>query len=164
MRVNKLSVFCIVLLISCSTKTYISDAEKLKGKRVAVAQILLDTDRSKDRVKTDTLCHCIAASAAEAFYPYLQQAGLTVIQLPLTGKPLATSIEHLADSLKLDYIVVGKGIVQFVGRTSFMHDLSLQLVDVKTLEVKASGTFSGPSVTPAGAAMRIGKKMVNHIK
>ncbi len=164
MQFKNLITCFIILICACSTKTYITNAEKLKGKRVAVAQILLDTERRKDKVKTDTLCHCIAAAAAEAFYPYLQQTGLTVIQLPLTGKPLASTIEHLADSLQLDYIVVGKGIVQFVGKTSFMHDLSLQLVDVRTREVRASGTFSGPSVTPAGAAMRIGKQMVKQIK
>lgn len=164
MRLRYLNICFVVLISACSTQSYLTDAQKLKGKRVAVAQIVMETERRKDRVKTDTLCHCIAESAAEAFYPYLQQMNMTVIRLPLTGKPMENSIEHLSDSLQLDYIVVGKGIVQFVGKTSFMQNLTLQLVDVKTQEIRASGTFTGTSVSPVGAAMRIGKKMVHRIK
>ncbi len=163
-RLKKLNTVVLFLFCACSTSTYIKDANQLKNKRVAVAEIVLDTDRSKDKVKTDTLCTCIAASASEAIYPYLQKAGLIVIKLPLSGKLSSVNVEKLADSLRLDYVVVGKGIVQFVGKTAFMHSLVLQIVNVKTLEVAASGTFSGPSVTPAGAAARIGKKLAGRIK
>ena len=163
-HVKKLNIVILFLFCACSTSTYIKDAKQLKNKRVAVAEIMLDSYLSKDKVKTDTLCTCIATSASEAIYPYLQKAGLTVIKLPLSGKLSSANVEKLADSLRLDYVVVGKGIVQFVGKSAFMRSLTLQIVNVKTLEVSASGTFSGPSVTPAGAAARIGKKLAGRIE
>lgn len=153
----------LLFTFSCRTQTFITNGAKLKGKRIAVSEIVLANYIQKDAGKTDTLCHCIATSAMEAFYPYLQQMGMNVIQLPVTGRVLQSNIQHLSDSLQLDYILVGKGIVQFAGKSTFMRSLSLQIVDVKTLEVRASGIFEGTR-TAAGAAIRIGKKMVRKMK
>jgi hypothetical protein len=157
-------IISTVLLAGCSTKTYVSNPQKLQGKRVAVTEIILGTDEKKNKVRTDTLCDCLATTVAESLYPYLQQAGMTVVIIPVTGKPKGAAALRVVDSLQLDYIVSGSGIVQYTGSSAFMHALSLKITDTKTREVLASGNFSGPAVYPAGAASRIGKKLVAQMK
>lgn len=164
MRILSKTFLFILLLAACSTKTYITDAKKLKDKRIAVTEIVLGTAQQKNKVRTDTLCDCLASSVAESLYPYLQQAGMTVINLPVTGKSKEGGAYRKADSLQLDYLIFGSGLIEFTGKAAFMRTLSLKIVDAKSWEVKASGNFSGPSVTPSGAAKRIGKKLVSQMK
>jgi len=164
MRIQSIIIILFFLLAACSTKTYITDPQKLKGKRIAVAEIVLGTAHQKDKVHADTLCDCLATTVAETLYPYLQQVGMTVVQLPVWGKTREEGAYRMADSLQLDYLVLGTGLIQFEGKTPFMWNLSLKIVDAKTREVRASGSFSGPGVTPAGAGKRIGKKLVGQMK
>jgi hypothetical protein len=46
----------------------------------------------------------------------------------------------------------------------YLRTLAVKIVDTKSLEVMATGNFEGPSVYPAGAAKRIGKRFAKLIK
>lgn len=166
MKLNLLTAIICISLLSCSTRVQIQDAKELKRKRVGVQLISISNLNlpKKQKTGTDTLCACISQSTTDAIYPFLQQSGLTVIPLNLSSKANIFEVVYKADSLKLDYVFVGNGIVNFTGSTPFMGQLTVTLIKVKTGEAKLSGYFSGPSVSPVQAMARIGKKMVKHIK
>ena len=69
-----------------------------------------------------------------------------------------------ADSLQVDYFLMGSGIAQRTGKVDFMQQLNLKLVSRTTNEIIATGSFSGSSVTAAGAAKRIGEKIFKNSK
>jgi len=71
---------------------------------------------------------------------------------------------RIADSVKVDYILTGVGIVQMQGKTPFMHQLTIQLQDMHTGEIVASASFSGVATRPVKAAGKIGEQLVKKIK
>jgi hypothetical protein len=159
-----LAITCFSI-IGCSTVLQIQNAKELKGKKVGVQLITISNINlpKKQKTGTDTICICISQSATDAIYPFLQQSGFTVVPLNLNSKANILEVVDKADSLKLDYVLVGNGMINFTGSTPFMHELTIKLVNVKTGEAKISGYFSGPSVTPVQAMARIGKKIVQKL-
>ncbi|MCX6206021.1 MAG: hypothetical protein NTZ19_07200 [Bacteroidetes bacterium] len=166
MKLNFLTAIICISFLSCSTRVQIQDANEFKGKRVGVQLINISNLNlpKKQKTGTDTICACISQSTTDAIYPFLQQSGLTVIPLNLSSKANIFEVVHTADSLKLDYVFVGTGIVNFEGSSPFMHELTVKLIKVKTGEAKLSGSFTGAGVGPVKAMSRIGKKMVKHVK
>ena len=149
------------IFTACSTTVYIQSPEKLKGKRVAVGVITISQlKKSKNKPTEDTLCSCLAQSTVNAFYPSLQKAGFTVVSFPTIDANDLSGIIKAADSLRVDYILFGTGIVDIVGHSSFMDKLTIKLVDVKTAESPLSGSFSGSGVGVIKAAGRIGDLIV----
>ena len=155
---------CLIFFFACSTKVTITSSEQFSNKRIAIGDITI-APLYKNYLKTDTLCACIGSSLGSAMLPFFQAAGMQIIDLP--QKNLLENI-RVADSLKIDYLLLATGQVQTYGKpgreTYFMRTLSVKIVDTKSLEVMATGNFEGPSVYPAGAAKRIGKRFSKSIK
>lgn len=159
-----LAIICFSIF-GCSTKIQIQNAKEWQGKKVAVHLINISNLNlpRKQKTGTDTICTCLSQSTTDAIYPFLQQSGFTVVPLNLNSKANILEVVYKADSLKLDYVLVGNGIINFTGNTPFMSQLTIKLINVKTGDVKLSGYFSGPSVTPVQAMARIGRKMVKKL-
>ena len=149
-------------VIGCTTNLEMQSAKELKGKRIGVQLISIKNTNlpRKKLTGTDTICTCISQSATEAMYPFLQQAGFVVVPLSVGEKTSIYKSVQVADSLKLDYILSGNGIVEFTGSSPFMHQLTVNAINVKTGAVQFSGSFSGAAVSPVQAAARIGKQIV----
>ena len=156
---------CLIFFFACSTKVTITSSEQFSNKRIAIGDITIAPLYKNNQLKTDTLCACIGSSLGSTMLPFFQAAGMHVIDIP--QKNLLENI-HVADSLKIDYLLLATGQVQTYGKpgreTYFMRTLSVKIVDTKSLEVMATGNFEGPSVYPEGAAKRIGKKFSKSIK
>src|ERR1700710_398133 len=106
-------IFCM----ACSTKVYINDHTSVAGKRIAIGEIRLDAYASKNKQKVDTLCDCVASAMKNAMYPFFQQAGFAIVELPFTPKKLkGLDILNMVDSMKLDYVMTGIGIVEVMGK------------------------------------------------
>ena len=162
---NYLLSICFLFFCACSTKVTITSSNQYANKRIAIGDITIGPLYKINQPKTDTLCACIGSSLGSAMLPFFQAAGMHVIDLP--QKNLLENI-HVADSLKIDYLLLATGQVQIYGKPGrdsyFMRTLSVKIVDTKSLEVTATGNFEGPSVYPAGAAKRIGKRFAKSIK
>ena len=153
-------VFLLVISVSCSTKTYLSKPGSLAGKRIALEIINIARQKGGKTIYTDSVCVCISQTIAETIYPYLQKAGASIITIPTEQKINESRIYAIADSLHIDYLLSGTGSVERTGKTDFVRELNIKLVSVPTKEIILTGSFSGFSVLPSGAADRIGKKIL----
>lgn len=164
-KILPLIISIIFLFTGCATTVFIQAPEKLKGKKIGVGVInISQLKKSKNINTTDTLCLCIAQATVNAFYPSLQKAGFKVISMPETDAKDINKIIRVADSLKVDYVLLGTGIVDIIGHSSFMEKLTIKMVDIKTAESPLSGSFSGSGVGSVKAAQRIGKLIVRKMK
>lgn len=157
-----LAILFFTSILSCTTTVQILNPKELKGKRVGVQLINISNLNlpRKQKTGTDTLCSCISQSATNAIYPFLQQSGFIAVPLSMNLKANNFELAKLSDSLKLDYVLSGTGIVRFTGTDPFMQELTIKLINVKSGDVKLSGYFSGSPVRPIPAMKRIGKKIV----
>lgn len=169
---NQAGVFILfiitsILCYSCHTTASISNVQILNGKRIGIGEIKLSTDLNNSRNKVDTLCDCIVSSFSSSMNPFFQKTGLILIDIPGSRKNSSPIVmNQLIDSLHIDYLLVGNGLVQVEGKkhlSYFMHQLAIQIINVKTREVVAVGDFSGPGVYPEGAVKRICKKLNKRI-
>lgn len=165
---NQAGVFILliitsILFYSCHTTANVSSGQHLNGKRIGIGEIKLSTDLNNSKNKVDTLCDCIVSSFSSSMNPFFQKTGLVLIDIPGSRKNTSPIVmNQLIDSLHIDYLLVGNGLVQVEGKKHlyyFMHHLSIQIINVKTREVIAVGDFSGPSVYPEGAVKRVCKKL-----
>jgi hypothetical protein len=155
-------VFLLVLLCGCSTQAYQSNPNLFAGKRIAWGVIDITREKKGQKINNDTVCVCISQTVAETLYPYFQKAGAEIVKIPNEQRTDEMRIYKVADSLKVDYLISGTGQIHVYGSSDFMQQLNINLESVKKNVVVWTGSFSGPSVTPAGAANRIGKKIVNN--
>ncbi len=153
-------ILLLILLNSCATTAYLPKPVSLSGKRIVLGIIDITRDKSGTTIYNDTVCSCVSKTVGETIYPYLQKAGAVIVQIPYEQKINETQINKIIDSLQVDYVLSGTGLLNRTGKADFMHQLNINLVSRKTNEVILTGSFSGPSVYPAGAANRIGKKML----
>ncbi|HEY8689007.1 MAG TPA: hypothetical protein VIM07_07220 [Chitinophagaceae bacterium] len=153
----------IIFLYSCSsTNVSVKNNLQPNGKKIGIGTIKITAQKSKHN--TDTVCICTAQSTEKAFIPYLQQAGFSVIDLPINDRTNNREIMRVADSAKVDYILTGVGIVQQQGKSTFMEQLTIQLQDMHTGEIVTSASFSGVATRPVKAAGKIGGQLIKKIK
>lgn len=157
------TAICVFLLYACSTSAYVNNPQHLKGKRIGIGEIKLSAGLNNSKNKVDTLCDCIISTFSSSMNPFFQKAQFVVIDIPGSRKNMSPSeMNRLTDSLKLDYILVGNGLLDVVGKkhaSYFMKHLSIQIIDLKTREIVATGDFSGTSVSIDGSIKRICKKL-----
>ena len=105
--------------ISACSSTNMSTKHNLqsKGKKIGIGTIKITAQKKANKPNTDTVCICTSQSTEKAFIPYLQQAGFSVIDLPIIDRLNNNEIMRIADSVKVDYILTGVGIVQMQGKT-----------------------------------------------
>lgn len=160
-------VIVSILFYSCHTTANVSNLQQLNGKRIGIGEIKLSTELNNSSNTVDTLCDCMVSSVSTSMNPFFQKTGLLLIDIPGSRKNTSpTVMNQLIDSLQIDYMLVGNGLIQIVGKKSpsfFMRHLSMQIINVKTREIIAVSDFSGPSVYPDGAIKRICKKLNKRI-
>jgi hypothetical protein len=71
---------------------------------------------------------------------------------------------RVADSAKVDYILTGIGIVDIVGKSTFMDQLTIQIQDMHSGEIVRSASFTGTSTRPVKAAGKIGEQLVKKME
>ncbi|MEI6583681.1 MAG: hypothetical protein WCO43_08825 [Chitinophagia bacterium] len=159
----------LLCLVSCTTEVYLVSPEKLISKKIAVGNINLQTLSNK--VSTDTLCTCIAGNVKNILKQYFIESGLTVVDLPTNKKIVEIdSLQTVIDSLGIDVIVSGNGIVydhqskKGKGIYININQLSLEYKDVRTSNIVATGYFSGVPFDPYGGAERLGKQFKKQLK
>jgi hypothetical protein len=162
-----LLVISSILFYSCHTTANVSNGQQLNGKRIGIGEIKLSTELNNSSNSVDTLCDCMVSSVSSSMNPFFQKTGLQLIDIPGSRKNTSPIVmNQLIDSLQIDYLLVGNGLINVVGKKSpsyFMHHLSMQIINVKTKEIIAVGDFSGPTVYPDGAIKRICKKLNKRI-
>jgi hypothetical protein len=155
-------IFVLAIVSGCSTQAYQSSPNLFAGKRIAWGVIDITREKKGQKINNDTVCVCISQTVAETLYPYFQKAGAEIVKIPNEQRTDEMRIYKAADSLKVDYLISGTGQIHVYGSSDFMQQLNINLESVKKNVVVWTGSFSGPSVTPAGAANRIGKKIVKN--
>lgn len=148
---------CILLLCRCSTVFYVSDNVDLKGKRVGIYKFNLVKSKTYEKLPE------VSRMEAEAFYPYLIRAGFQVYKLQFEENQSIDDAVRMTDSLKLDYLIVGSGLVSYTGKGVFVHNLTVNFVNTTSLKNDLSGTFEGGGVRVEGVAKRLGKMMIKRI-
>ena len=134
-----------------STSVYVKDATQMHQKRLAITDISINIDRKPGKnAASDTICPCIAQSIRDILTPYFQQAGFTVINIPAGSAMGYSDIKPLTDSMHIDYVFRGTGMVQITGGDYFLHQFSGKIVDLASLETPLT-------VTQAGTAFRVAK-------
>ncbi|MBA3674859.1 MAG: hypothetical protein H0W75_07870 [Chitinophagaceae bacterium] len=165
---KKLWLILLITFISgCSSSNVsVKDSLQSKGKKIGIGPIKITAQKKSNKQNTDTVCICTAQSTEKAFIPYLQQAGFSVIDLPINDRTNNREIMRVADSAKVDYILTGIGIVDIVGKskTAYMEQLTIQLQDMNSGEIAASASFSGTSTRPVKAAGKIGEQLIKKMK
>ena len=162
---QKISLILLIwFFTSCSsTHVTVQKPESFKNKRIAVANIEITAIRKSNKKSTDTVCACTGQSIQQAFLPHLQQAGFTVINLPINQQTDILQAVKMADSLNIDYVLAGAGQVNIVGTSTFVEQLSVKIIETKTAEIIMSGSFTGTSIRAVKAANKIGEEMVKKI-
>ena len=169
---NQASCFYLLVILSflfysCHTTANLSSGQQLNGKRIGIGEIKLSTELNNSSNSVDTLCDCMVSTVSSSMNPFFQKTGLVLIDIPGSRKNTSpTVMNHLIDSLQIDYLLVGNGLIQVVGKKQqayFMQHFSMQIINVKTREIIAVGDFSGTSVYPEGAFKRICKKLNKRI-
>lgn len=147
-------------LVACSSsKVTVQQKIVTVNKRIAIGNIDIQS-LQKSTARRDTLCACIPKQIKQLFIPYLQQAGFIVIDLPADKNESQSRFIEKADSLHLDYILSGTGLVNTVGSSVFVEQMTVKIADLKTGEIAVSSSFSGVSTRPKKAVDNIGKKML----
>ncbi len=164
----KLQFFCAVIIsiscIACSTIEYAQVNNSLKGKKVGVYAFDLTLSKKHTKKEMDTVCFCNGQAASEAMSPFLLTVGLKVTSLYSNQKVSIDKALQRADSLQLDYILVGNGIIEMQGKSSFMQSLNVKLINVQSKETHMVTSFSGVAIRPAKAGIKIGKKIQLKLK
>jgi hypothetical protein len=144
---NLVLFFLVIFIYSCSSTNEAVKNLEPKGKKVGIGVIKLSAPQKSKR-NTDTVCICTRQSTGKALIPYLQQAGFSVIGLPINDRANSTEIRRIADSAKIDYILSGVGVVHIIGKRkdTFMEQLIIQVRDVATGEIVISSSFSATSI------------------
>ena len=164
MQKSNLLLLLIWFITSCSTTNVtVQKPSAFKNKKIAVANIEVTAVKKSNRKSTDTVCACTAQSIQQAFLPHLQQAGFTVINIPINQSTDILEAVKIAESLQVDYVLAGAGQVDIVGKSTFMEQLTVKIMSTKTGEVLMSGSFTGTSIRPVNAANKIGEEMVKKI-
>ncbi len=165
MRLQIIYVLIIVAYFtSCSTIEYAQVNSSLKNKKVGV--YAFDVNLSKKQIKKgiDSVCFCNGQAASESLTPYLIKARLNVTTMFNNQKVSVEKALQQADSLHLDYILVGNGIIEMQGKSSFMQSLNIKMVQVASKESHLVASFSGVAIRPTKAGMKIGKKILKQLK
>lgn len=159
------TITCIILY-SCSTsKAYVQKPQELKGKKIGIGNFEIGTAKKGKGVESnDTVCLCIGQSIASVLTPYLQQSGMGVVNLSGNQKIDFSEAYEKADSLQLDYILFGSGIIHYYGKSTFADELTIKLVNVKTREVILTASCNSGYVSPAKAAKKMGEKILQQMK
>jgi hypothetical protein len=147
-----------------STKVAIQNAIELKGKRIGIGAIDITAAKKSKRHSTDTVCACTQQSTQQALMPYLQEAGFKVVNLSARSSLDFPQSMRAADSLHLDYVLTGVGLVDIVGSSTFMQQLTIKVVSVNTREIVLSGSFSGTSIRPVKAAGKLGEQIAKKMR
>jgi hypothetical protein len=159
---------CFLLLLaafiftSCSSAVSVQNNATANGKKIGIGNFNIQAIKKKG-AKTDTVCACVAQTIQKTLLPYLQQAGFTVISLPLTSKTTPLETLHIADSLQVDYIMTAVGLVDIQNSYSFVRELSVKVMN-QAGETAMSGSFSGVATGAETAAGKIGKQLVKKLK
>ena len=152
-------IIIVLLLSSCSTIEYAQVNSSLKNKKVGVYAFEVSLTKKKQKMNTDSVCFCNGQAASESMTPYLIKAGFNVTTMFNNQKITLEKALQQADSLQLDYVLVGNGIIDMQGNSSFMESLNIKLVNVKSKESHMVASFTGVAIRPAKAGMKIGKKI-----
>ncbi len=161
---------CLIIIIAClaiagcSTKAFVARPGSLTGKRIALASIDITRMQKGKTIQNDTVCACLGQSIEETIYPYLLKSGATIVMLTNEQRSSTQRMRKAADSLQVDYFLSGSGVAERYAKVDFMRQLNLKLVAVTSNEIVATGSFSGTSVTAAGAAKRVGEKIFRNSK
>ncbi len=156
-----IAFIAILLLISaCSTtNSFVSEKAEVKNKALGIAYFNITA--SKNKKSNDSVCTCIAQAIKTTLIPYLSKAGFKVYHL---GEDTVADSLPKASYADVDYVLNGSGIVDRVGSSSFMEQLSLEIRDVRTKETIASASFKGVSTGAAKAANKLGNSLLAKIK
>ncbi len=164
----KKNIFLFILfsaaIAGCSTKAFVARPGSLIGKKIALSSIDLTRMQKGKMIQNDTVCACMGQAVAETVYPYLLKSGATIVMFTDEQRSSMQRMRRAADSLQVDYFLSGSGVAQRTGKVDFMEQLNLRLVSLAGNEIIATGSFSGPGVTAAGAAKRIGEKLFRSSK
>ena len=147
-----------------STKVAIQNAIELKGKRIGIGAIDITAAKKSKHHSADTVCACTQQSTQQALMPYLQEAGFKVVNLSAQSSLDFPQSMRAADSLHLDYVLTGVGLVDIVGSSTFMQQLTVKVLSVNTREIVLSGSFSGTSIRPVKAAGKLGEQIVKKMR
>jgi hypothetical protein len=131
----------------------------LKNKKVGVYAFDVSLTKKKQKTNTDSVCFCNGQAASESMTPYLINAGLQVTNMFNNQRVTLEKAIQQADSLQLDYILVGNGIIDMQGKSSFMESLNIKLINVQSKQSHMVASFTGVAIRPAKAGMKIGKKI-----
>lgn len=155
-----LVLICTSFLYSCSSIEYAQVNASLKGKKVGVYPFEFSGLKKKQKLNSkDSICFCAAQYASDAITPYLMNAGLTVVPLFHNEKVSFEQVLKTADSLKLDYILVGKGLVDVVGKSYFLNKLNLKLINRLSKESHFAMEYYSAGITLEKSIKKIGKKI-----
>ncbi|RXK81304.1 hypothetical protein [Filimonas effusa] len=158
-----LLLFAIILAGCSSSNIAVQDTPIPRGKTIGLGYFNMQLEKKKKH-NTDTVCYCIGKTIQTALIPYLQKAHFKVIDLPIPEKATDFQAAMIADSMHVDYLLTATGLVDLVGKSSFVDALSLKAVDLKSGEVAFSGAFSGVAIRPVKAAGKIGQAIVAKIQ
>lgn len=158
-------LFAIAFVSCSSTNTYVSPSLTSKGKKIGIGSFKIALQKKGNKYGSDSVCNCIAESIETALTPYLNTSGFNVFN-PGPGKIYSTSLIKTASTpdVEVDYVIKGTGLVDKVGSSYFVNQLSIELQDVKNGEVLISASFTGVSIRPIKAAQKIGKSLMKKIK
>lgn len=162
LRLNFLFLLAAFTFANCSSTVSVQDNIAAKGKRIGMGNFKIEPMKKKGTA-TDTVCACVGQSIQGTLTPYLQEAGFSIVTLPLTHKTTLLETMHIADSMQVDYIMTGVGLVDIQGSNSFVRELSVKAVN-QSGEVVLSGSFTGVGTGPAKAAGKIGKQLLKKLK
>lgn len=154
-----LVLICVLMTaLSCATKVWVTNPSEMKGRRIGIVGLNLFHEKTQEPLPN------LSQTVAEGFYPYLHEAGFTIVNFKINEAVKEEDAFRIGDSLKVDYILVGSGAVGFTLGDPFIHDFAVKLINIKTREIELMGTFSGAGVEPIGIARKVGKKIVKCIR
>jgi hypothetical protein len=165
-RTNIIVLLLIAFFVAgcSSTKVAIPNANELKGKRIGIGAIDITAAKKSKHHSTDTVCACTQQSTQQALMPYLQEAGFKVLNLSAQSSLDFSQSMRAADSLHLDYVLTGVGLVDIVGSSTFMQQLTVKVLSVNTREIVLSGSFTGTSIRPVKAAGKLGEQIAKKMR
>ncbi len=135
--------FISIALCSCtSTYVTIQNPQELKGKKLGIAYFnLTENTRKKTSQPADTICNCISEFIVNNLTPHLQQAGMSVVSLSELKKTELSTIFEKADSLKVDHVLFGSGIVYPSSKkTNYsIFSFTVKMINVQSREIVMTG-------------------------
>jgi|GEM_PF-5100532 len=156
-RIVAIILLCSAFAFGCATKVWVKNPSQLKGKKIGVVGLNLFHEKTQEPLIN------LSQTVTEGLYPYLHEAGFSVVNFKINEIVKEEDAFKIGDSLNVDYVLVGSGAVGFTLGDPFIHDFAIKLINIKTREVELMGTFSGAGVEPIGVARKVGKKIVKRI-